>query len=99
LVTSNVGVLDLHIETIHIYSGIAIILSQGDSYLLCDLLDRMKADHTLPKKLNVIASDGFKAIELSMPDIPSFASQHLQKEVGRYDFDDLVTASKAIREI
>jgi len=56
-------------------------------------------EHTLPKKLDAIASAGFAAIELSMPDILSFASQQLQKEVGPYDYDDLVTASKAIKGI
>lgn len=65
------------------------------SYATCSI--GCKDEHTLPKKLDAISMAGFAAIELSMPDILSFASQHLRKEVGPYDYDDLVTASQAIK--
>ena len=54
-------------------------------------------EHTLPKKLDAIAAAGFQAIELSMPDILSFASLYYHKEVDTKDFDALVTAAKAIK--
>jgi sugar phosphate isomerase/epimerase len=58
-----------------------------------------KDEHTLPKKLGAIASAGFTAIELSMPDIVSFASHYLKQEVGPYDFDQLVTAAHVIKDM
>ncbi|TID27383.1 3-dehydroshikimate dehydratase [Venturia nashicola] len=65
------------------------------SYATCSI--GCKAEHTLPKRLEAIANAGFTAVELSMPDILEFASMHLRKEVGPYDYDDLVTASKLIK--
>lgn len=65
------------------------------SYATCSI--GCKPEHTLPKRLEAIANAGFTAIELSMPDILEFASMHLRKEVGPYDYDDLVTASKLIK--
>ncbi|KAE9964895.1 hypothetical protein BLS_007991 [Venturia inaequalis] len=65
------------------------------SYATCSI--GCRPEHTLPKRLDAIASAGFTAIELSMPDILEFASMHLRKEVGPYDYDDLVTASKLVR--
>ncbi|TLD39155.1 3-dehydroshikimate dehydratase [Venturia nashicola] len=65
------------------------------SYATCSI--GCKAEHTLPKRLEAIANAGFTAVELSMPDILEFASMHLGKEVGPYDYDDLVTASKLIK--
>jgi sugar phosphate isomerase/epimerase len=65
------------------------------SYATCSI--GSKAEHTLPKKLEAISNAGFSAIELSMPDILTFASQYLRKEVSPYDYDDLVTASKVIK--
>ena len=56
-----------------------------------------KDEHTLPKKLDAIANAGFHAIELSMPDLLAFASTHLRKEVGPYDYDDLCTAAKEVK--
>jgi len=65
------------------------------SYATCSI--GCKAEHTLPKRLDAISNAGFTAIELSMPDVLEFASLHLRKEVGAYDYDDLVTASKVIK--
>ena len=56
-----------------------------------------KDEHTLPKKLDAIANAGFDAIELSMPDLLSFASMHLRKEVGPYEYDDLCSAAKVVK--
>lgn len=56
-----------------------------------------KDEHTLPKKLNAIYGAGFSAIELGFPDLLSFASMHLRKEVGPYDWDDLITAGKVVK--
>jgi sugar phosphate isomerase/epimerase len=58
-----------------------------------------KDEHTLPRRLHAIASTGFTAIELSMPDILSFASLYLKHEVGPYDYDDLVTAAHVIKDM
>ena len=60
-----------------------------------------KDEHTLPKKLEAIAAAGFQAIELGMPDLVTFANQHLQpnNEISNYDFDDLCTAAKEVKEI
>ncbi|GAB7359446.1 hypothetical protein MBLNU230_g6094t1 [Neophaeotheca triangularis] len=64
-----------------------------------------KKEHTLPKKLEAIASAGFTAIELSMPDLLSLANQHLRPsqqadgpdEIGPYDYDDLCSVAKLVR--
>ena len=64
-----------------------------------------KSEHTLPKKLDAIATAGFQAIELSMPDLVSFANQHLRPEkqetgpdaIGSYDYADLCAAAKVVK--
>jgi len=66
-----------------------------------------KPEHTLPKKLNAIAAAGFTAIELSMPDLLSFANTVLRpsqqddpnakSEIGPYDFDDLCEAARVVK--
>ena len=56
-----------------------------------------KDEHTLPKKLDAISAAGFGAIELSMPDLLSFASSHLGHEVGPYDYDDLCSAARVVK--
>lgn len=65
-----------------------------------------KPSHTLPKKLQAIASAGFTAIELSMPDIVAFANLHLRPHkqgdtasdsFGPRDYDDLAEAAKVIK--
>ncbi|KAK8180203.1 putative 3-dehydroshikimate dehydratase [Phyllosticta capitalensis] len=65
------------------------------SYATCSI--GCKPEHTLLKKLDAIASAGFTAIELSMPDILAFASEHLKKDVGPKDWDDLCTAAREIK--
>jgi sugar phosphate isomerase/epimerase len=65
-----------------------------------------KDSHTLPKKLTAIASAGFTAIELSMPDILAFAKMHLRpqkqgdtesEDIDPKDYDYLVTAAATIK--
>ncbi|KAJ9663443.1 hypothetical protein H2201_005651 [Coniosporium apollinis] len=56
-----------------------------------------KEEHTLPKKLEAISAAGFQAIELGFPDLLSFASLYLKKEVGPKDWDDLCTAAKVVK--
>ena len=58
-----------------------------------------KDEHTLPKKLDAIAGAGFTAIELGMPDVLTFAEQHLNRKIGPYDFDDLVKVARKIKEL
>ena len=56
-----------------------------------------RPEDTLPKKLDAIASVGLQAIELSMPDLLSFACLHLRVNVGPYDYDDLCSAAKVVK--
>lgn len=72
------------------------------SYATCSV--GYKDEHTLPQRLEAIAAAGFQAIELSMPDIVSFANLHLRtnelpgtKEIDDHDFDDLVPISGLIK--
>ncbi|MCJ1407268.1 hypothetical protein MMC19_001339 [Ptychographa xylographoides] len=53
----------------------------------------------LPAKLNAISAAGFDAIELSMPDLLSFANSHFKKEVGPKDYDDLCKAGKEVKKL
>lgn len=74
---------------------ISSLQSIPTSYATCSI--GYNDEHTLPKKLEAISSAGFSAIELSFPDILSFASLHLRHEVRAADYDDLFTAAKVIR--
>jgi sugar phosphate isomerase/epimerase len=65
-----------------------------------------KPEHTLPRRLEAIANAGFQAIELSMPDLVSFANSHVRpaqqgddgkKEITDHDFDDLVAAAHVLK--
>lgn len=58
-----------------------------------------KPEHTLPVRLDAIARAGFIAIELSMPDLLSFAESHFGFKVDPYDFDKLCTAASQVRQI
>ncbi len=58
-----------------------------------------KPEHNLEAKLKVISGAGFDAIELSMPDLLSFASDHLGKEVGPKDFEDLCEAGEHVKKL
>jgi sugar phosphate isomerase/epimerase len=54
-------------------------------------------EHTLPKKLEAISSADFSAIELGFPDLLAFASTYMKREVGEYDYDDLVISAKVVK--
>lgn len=58
-----------------------------------------KPEHNLPAKLKVISDAGFDAIELSMPDLLSFASEKLNKDVGPKDYDDLCEVGKDVKNL
>ncbi|TPX16270.1 uncharacterized protein E0L32_003919 [Thyridium curvatum] len=55
--------------------------------------------HSLPQKLEAIASGGFEAIELSFPDLHSFARQHLGKNVAEDDYPLLCEAGKEVKKL
>jgi sugar phosphate isomerase/epimerase len=57
-----------------------------------------KADHDLPAKLQAISSAGFDAIELSLPDLLSFAISFLNKDVSNYGYPELCEAGKKVVE-
>lgn len=64
-----------------------------------------KDEHTLPKRIDAIAGAGFRGIELSMPDLVSFANLHLGADkqqagsnaIGDHDFEDLVSGVKVLK--
>lgn len=58
-----------------------------------------KPEHNLPAKLKAISDAGFDAIELSMPDLLTFASDNLGKEVGPKDFEDLCEAGQGVGKL
>lgn len=56
--------------------------------------------HTLEQKLEAISSAGFNGIELSFPDLQSFANRRLGKgEIADDDYDSLCEAGKQIRAL
>lgn len=57
-----------------------------------------KPTDPLPEKLFAISSAGFQAIELSFPDLISFASSTLNKEVQPSDYDGLCTAAEEVKK-
>ncbi|KAK1585463.1 xylose isomerase-like TIM barrel [Colletotrichum navitas] len=56
--------------------------------------------HTLEQKLDAISAAGFNGIELSFPDLLSFASRHLNRgEIADDDYASLCEAGKLVREL
>lgn len=55
--------------------------------------------HPLDGKLKAIASAGFQGIELGFPDLLSFASKKLNKDVGPQEFDLLCRAGQEVRRM
>ncbi|KZL64212.1 xylose isomerase-like tim barrel [Colletotrichum incanum] len=56
--------------------------------------------HTLEQKLDAISAAGFNGIELSFPDLQSFASRHLNKgDIADDDYASLCDAGKLVREL
>ncbi|CAK4029754.1 Hypothetical predicted protein [Lecanosticta acicola] len=59
-----------------------------------------KPAHTLPLKLDAIASAGFQAIELGMPDLVSFANLHFKTDkITDHAWEDLTAAARALKPI
>jgi sugar phosphate isomerase/epimerase len=73
------------------------------SYASCSI--GCKDEHTLPKRLDAISAAGFTGIELSMPDLVTFANQHLRPgqqgdgpdTIDNHDFDNLCAAAKVVK--
>ena len=55
--------------------------------------------HTLENKLHAISDAGFDAIELSMPDLLSFAAIHTGKDVDPKDYDSLCSAGNEVKKL
>lgn len=53
----------------------------------------------LHRRIEAIASAGFAAIELSFPDLQTFASQFLKREVKEDNYDDLCQAAEEVRRM
>ena len=58
-----------------------------------------KDEHSLPAKLKAIEQAGFDAIELSMPDILTYAQEVTGKEVDPKDYTTLVEVSRNIKKL
>ncbi|KAK0747387.1 xylose isomerase-like protein [Apiosordaria backusii] len=55
--------------------------------------------HTLHQKVEAIRSAGFQGIELSFPDLLSYASLHFGRDVAEEDYQALCEAAKAAKEL
>lgn len=55
--------------------------------------------HPLDEKLKAIAAAGFQGIELGFPDLLSFASKNLGKDVGPQDFGLLCNAGLEVKRM
>lgn len=55
--------------------------------------------HTLHQKVEAITQAGFTGIEVSFPDILSYAASHLGRQVDATDYDALCDASTQIRDL
>jgi sugar phosphate isomerase/epimerase len=53
--------------------------------------------HTLHQKIEAIREAGFDGIELSFPDLQSYASRHFGREIAQDDYGSLCKAGKALR--
>jgi sugar phosphate isomerase/epimerase len=73
------------------YKGVKIPIS----YATCSI--GTQKEHNLPAKLKAISHAGFEAIELSMPDLLSFASEIWEKEVEAGDYDSLCKTGTEVK--
>lgn len=55
--------------------------------------------HTLHQKIEAITQAGFSGIEISFPDIQTFASSHFGRDVAANDYDALCDAGALIRNL
>jgi sugar phosphate isomerase/epimerase len=53
----------------------------------------------LEKKLKAIASGGFQGIELSFPDLLTFASSYHKKDISESDYNSLCEAGKEVKKL
>ncbi|KAI9756481.1 MAG: hypothetical protein M4579_003820 [Chaenotheca gracillima] len=58
-----------------------------------------KPSHTLVKKLDAIAAAGFSAIELSFPDLHSFAEEFMGRDVDPSDYNALCAAGGQVKKL
>ena len=56
-------------------------------------------NHNLEEKVKAIAGAGFQGIELGFPDLLSFASQKLGRDVGPQEFDILCNSGLEVKRI
>lgn len=54
---------------------------------------------SLHRRIEAIASADFAAIELSFPDLQTFASQFLKRDVKENDYDDLCKAAEEVKKM
>ncbi|KAK2764519.1 hypothetical protein FQN54_009214 [Arachnomyces sp. PD_36] len=69
------------------------------SFATCSINSPQPWTNTLIDKLGAISSAGFKGIELAFPDLQSFATQFLKRDVAADNYDDLCMAAKAVGSI
>ncbi|KAK4649887.1 hypothetical protein QC762_704230 [Podospora pseudocomata] len=55
--------------------------------------------HTLHQKIEAIRAAGFQGIELSFPDLLSYATLHFGRDVAEDDYDTLCEAAKAVKDL
>ena len=53
----------------------------------------------LAQKLHAISSAGFQGIELGFPDLLSFTSQNLGRDVDPYEYDILCTSAQEVKRM
>lgn len=67
------------------------------SYATCSI--GTQKEHNLPARLQTISHAGFEAIELSMPDLLSFASELQGSDVGPKDYDGLCKVGAQVKKL
>ncbi|KAK4097154.1 xylose isomerase-like protein [Parathielavia hyrcaniae] len=55
--------------------------------------------HTLHQKIEAVREAGFDGIELSFPDLASYASRHFGREIAQDDYGSLCEAARTVREM
>ena len=58
-----------------------------------------KSEHGVEAILKAISAAGFDAIELSLPDLLSFAQSHVRKDVSEKDYAGLCIAGQEIKRM
>ncbi|KAJ9155822.1 Xylose isomerase-like TIM barrel [Coniochaeta hoffmannii] len=55
--------------------------------------------HTLHQKIEALSQAGFSGLELSFPDLQSFASRHFSRPIPEDDYPSLISAGAEIRKL